>query len=97
MSDKYYVVAGNHDQYKAFVHKKTQQLSEMGVTDISYSHFVYVGADGFNLKGISNPHGWFYGTWRERSDIKNILTVLKVCTTDKPNETLNDLYWEVCK
>jgi hypothetical protein len=95
MSEKYYVVAGNHDQYKTFVHRKVTEMWEDGACP-SMSDFVYVGPDGDNLRGISNPHGWFYGTWRERKDIKNIVTVLKVCTNNN-NDALNKIYWDVCK
>lgn len=77
MNGKYFVVAGNYQQYKDFTKKKCDELWSQGL-EVSYSNFVYATVD--SLKGYSNPHGWFYGTWKERADINLILLHLMVAT-----------------
>jgi hypothetical protein len=46
-----------------------------GHSFITLSHFVYVG-EPESLKGVRNPHGFFFGTWRKKSNIKDILLTL---------------------
>lgn len=75
---KYYVVAGTRAEYNEFIKRKTIELYDSGIVDISLSHFVY--ADISNLKGISNPRGFFIGTWKERHDIVNIVLQLRMVT-----------------
>lgn len=78
MTGKYYVVAGNYTQFHTFIKKKAGELWLSGNHEVTLSHFVYVsGVD--QLRGISNPTGWFYGTWYERTDIRDILAVLTHC------------------
>lgn len=75
MSDKYFVIAGNRSEYMDFVHKKVNELFQCGQTSITFSHFVYVdGVD--NLKGYSDPRGWFVGSWREKKGINEIIVQL---------------------
>ena len=70
---KHFIICGNHNEFKEFVNKKLSSLTE----SFRFTDFVYVtGPEIF--KGYSNPHGWFIGTWRERSDMREILDVL--CT-----------------
>ena len=75
MNEKYYVIAGNRDQYLNFIKKKSKELWHKGDTSISLSHFVEVN-DVETLKGVSNPTGFFVGTWHKRNDIRPILTEL---------------------
>ena len=90
MSDKYYVVAGNHDQYRDFIKKKAEELWADGV-DVSLSRFVYATPD--SIKGIHNPHGWFYGTWRNRKDIQQLVAIMKISSDD--NTKLEEIFKEV--
>lgn len=71
---KYYVVAGNRNEFQEFIHRKSGELWQAG-KDVSFSHFVYVDSEE-KLAGVQNPHGWFYGTWRQRKDIRILLEVL---------------------
>ena len=95
MNGKYYVVCGNRNEFNEFIKRKAFELFGQGNTSISLSQFVHVDSVD-KIRGIHEPTGWFYGTWRERSDIKNILKVLMVCSTTK-NDMINDLYWELCE
>lgn len=82
MQGKYYVIAGNAIQGRDFTRRKALEMWNSGLTSISLSNFVYV-FDVTVLRGVSDPHGFFIGTWRERKDIKEILYLLKVATHDR--------------
>jgi hypothetical protein len=75
MNDKYYVIAGNHEEFKAFILRKAMEMTIDGNTSISLSDFVYVSGPE-TIKGLRNPRGFFFGTWRKRTDLKYILPSL---------------------
>lgn len=81
MNEKYYVIAGNRVQYLDFAQKKCDELWNAGNTSISLSHFVHVD-DITKLKGVSNPTGFFIGTWYMRDDIRDILSQLFTCCSN---------------
>ena len=63
---KYFVICGNHQE---FIHYTVRKLPE------ERADFTYVnGPDA--LRGSTNPKGFFYGSWRERSDILEIVEML---------------------
>ena len=80
MAGKYLVVAGNRNEFQIFIKRKCQELWAPGY-NISMSNFVYVAGED-QLRGYSNPQGFFVGTWRERNDIEQILNILLVCMSD---------------
>lgn len=82
MNGKYYVIAGNALQANEFIKRKAEEMWWAGYSSITLSNFVYV-ADVLTLKGVSEPHGFFVGTWRERQDILGILCQLMVTTQGK--------------
>lgn len=69
------MIAGTRSEYMAFVHKKVNELFNCGQTSITFSHFVYVDSVD-NLKGYSDPKGWFIGSWREKKGINEIMVQL---------------------
>jgi hypothetical protein len=75
MTNKYYVIAGSHEEYKAFILRKAMEMTIDGNTSITLSHFVYVSGPE-TLRGLRNPRGFFVGTWRKRTDSKDILLQL---------------------
>jgi len=80
VSGKYFVISGTKDQFNYFIRKKTSDMWNGGA-DITMSHFIYVdNKDRF--RGIQNPSGWFYGTWYERPDIRDILAWLTAACID---------------
>lgn len=93
--DKFFIVCGNITEYDYFIRKKVADFHKRGITSATLSHFRYVsGAEVF--RGISNPTGWFYGSWRNRSDIKDIVTtivVTKTATNIRPE--LTEVYKEI--
>lgn len=58
-----------------FVHKKVNEL--LLSTTVSFSDFVYVDSAD-NLRGYSNPKGWFVGSWREKKGINEIMVQLSL-------------------
>jgi hypothetical protein len=88
---KYFVVAGTYDQFKDFKIKKMAELWNSG-NRVEHTDFIYVTEE--TLRGYSEPHGWFIGTWRERSDIKRIMMLLRIAQRGI-NPTLDRLHAEV--
>ena len=75
MNEKYYVICGNHQEFQNFVTQKAGDMWVAGNTSVSLSNFVYVNGTE-QLRGISSPHGWFVGTWRDRKDLQEIIMQL---------------------
>jgi hypothetical protein len=63
---KYYVVAGNHDEYLHFTHRKSKE------SGIPLANFVYVSSE-VTIMGVENPTGWLYGSWRQKKHIDSII------------------------
>ena len=80
MVGKYLVVAGNRNEFQIFIKRKCQELWAPGY-NISMSNFVYVAGED-QLRGYSNPQGFFIGTWRERIDLEDIFMLLSTVMTD---------------
>ena len=76
MSDKYYVISGTRQEYNVFIQKKALELFNQGDTSVSLSKFVYVNSSQ-QLIGKVDPHGWFIGTWKDRSNIHEIIHELR--------------------
>ena len=69
MTDRFYVVAGTYDQYRAYLSKN--EFS---------SHYVYVSHPDM-LRGLKDPHGVFVGSWIDRHDIEDIILNLRIATS----------------
>ena len=73
-TSKLFVIAGTHSEYKNYVHKKLNEGSE--------AFYVYVSSVDA-LKGISDPHGVFIGSYKNRKDIRDILNQINIARIDK--------------
>lgn len=62
-----YVVAGNYDEYKAYVKRKPR---------IEFYYKYVVGVD--TLRGLSEIDGFYYGTYKDRPDIDDIIVQIAV-------------------
>ena len=96
MTNKYYVIAGSHEEYKAFILRKAMEMTIDGNTSISLSDFVYVSRPE-TIRGLRNARGFFFGTWRKRTDSKDILLQL-IYQTDEGStaeRVLSRLYKEI--
>jgi hypothetical protein len=90
---KVYVVAGNHDQAYEYINRKIAERISNGETVNKIGDYVYL--DKVNrLRGVSNPHGVFIGTWRDRPDILDIVFELIMHSTDptRLREIHDELY-----
>lgn len=76
--NKTFVIAGDSTQARFWISLDCQKRSAAGET-ISLSDYITV-SDQNKLRGIRNPHGVFIGTWYKRSDITDILNMLRVTT-----------------
>ncbi len=92
MNEKFYVIAGNRNEFENFCHNKCNDLIKEGKT-VSLSNFVYV-ISPIQLKGLSSPHGWFIGSWRTRHNIKEIVNTLCVCYHSGLPDTVLDIVQE---
>lgn len=88
-----YVVAGNQEQAYQYINRKIEERVRNGEEVSKISDYCYV-RDVITLRGVSNPHGVFVGTWRERKDIKDIVQQLMVSQTHV-NATLIKIWKEV--
>lgn len=82
----FFIVSGTYEEALEYMRKKN-------LNDYDY-RYVY---DRKTLLGHNNPHGCFYGSWRQRQDIQEILMELIVRTTDGSNWKLKDLLEEISK
>ncbi len=86
---KIYVIAGNHNQAYEYINRKLEERISNGEMVSKIGDYVYV--DSINrIKGISNPHGVFIGTWKDRPDIIDIVETLMIQSTS-PNSSLGKI------
>ena len=71
MKHRVWVIAGNVFQFNDYV--KSKPLNE----DKKYAYV----SDVNSLRGFSNPHGVFIGTWKSRNDILAIIDQLIISTS----------------
>lgn len=92
---KIYVVAGNHNEAYEYINRKIAERISNGETPNKIGDYVYVESIG-RLTGISNPHGVFVGSWRERKDILDIVFELIMHSTEstKLREIHDELFKE---
>jgi len=70
---KQFIITGTHYEFDFFVRSKLKAFPEL----YERKDFFYVsGPDTFF--GHEEVTGWFYGSWRERKDILQILDILSI-------------------
>lgn len=90
---KKFVIAGNHDQAMAWIKSDITKQATIDGRWRSISDYIIVsGID--NIKGFSNPHGVFVGTWRSRTDIVQIVECL-LMSSIHVNKDLGKIWGEV--
>jgi hypothetical protein len=80
-----YVIAGTYEEYNNFIKGRNYNTSE----------YKYV-TNANSLRGVTDPHGFFVGTWEKRLDRDDILSQLWMCTRTR-NPLLDDIIEEVDK
>lgn len=88
------VIAGNRKEAEQWVEKNTIHSRPSG--DMYHTYHQYIIVDDIDdLRGIPrNPKGRFIGTWKDRSDILDIIKELKM-STDGFNDKLADAWEQV--
>lgn len=100
MQPKIYVIAGNNQQFTNFVKNKLTKEWDKSITDNtpfnkSMSDFVYI-REPDQLLGITNPKGYFIGTWKDLPEIEAILINLQIATMGRA-PVLDKLYKSIRK
>lgn len=90
---KTFVVAGTHEQAQNWIRKNITDVANNYGEWRSFGDYVIVNSE-VNLKGFSNPHGVFVGSWRERKDLKPLLLQLHM-QSNPANPKILDLMREV--
>lgn len=85
-NDRYFVIAGTYEEYIEFIRRKTMELWNQGQTSVSFSHFTHV-IDVSQVKGCSNPKGWFIGSWKEKENVDWILMGLITSSSNDIGKT----------
>ena len=85
-SEKLFIVTGNKREYDFFIRKKADDLVKDGYP-ISLSHFVYVSSPDV-LRGQRDVHGWFYGSYRQRADLTEIVMQIRVSNNIPSNHII---------
>jgi hypothetical protein len=78
---KIFVIAGTQDQAHQYIKRKCEERFRAGETSVSMSDYVSV-SDANKLRGVRDPFGVFIGTWKERTDLMEILDVLSFAKHD---------------
>ena len=76
MNKKLFIVAGTIPEYAHWLQDNWDRIQQMGITRRQDVVFVS-GPDTF--RGCANIHGFFIGSFRERSDIKQICDMICIC------------------
>ena len=92
---KIFVIAGNRAEADQWIKSHLEKRAMSGVTTLSWSDYVVV-TDVTRLKGYSDPHGVFIGTWRQRKDMEGIFQQLLVShdITQQSHRHINQLWGE---
>ena len=90
---KTFVVAGTNEQAQNWIRQNITDYATTHGSWRSLSDYIIVNSE-MNLKGHSDPHGVFVGTWRERRDLKDIVQLLMVQSTN-PNPALGKIWKEL--
>lgn len=72
--NKSYVVAGNMDEFRQFVNRKKVEYDK---STLMMPRYIFVHSTA-TIRGLSEVHGWFTGTYEQRSDIEEIKATIKV-------------------
>lgn len=89
-----YIVAGNYEEFKAYVRKHARCWPHDPIDDIVTRNplrYVYVH-DRMTIMGLVEINGFYIGTWRERPDIEEIQQVIAhIKQRTKLIENMSDL------
>lgn len=90
--NRIFVIAGDNRQAAYWIDQDMMKRAAAGEIPRRTDYCYVSGED--KLRGCRNPHGVFVGTWRDRSDIIEIVNLLLIQSEYK-NDKLRDLAHEV--
>lgn len=76
MNDRIFIVAGHVSEYTHWVKKNFDRFYAKNKS-MSLSNFVYVSGPEM-LRGYSEVHGYFVGSYKNRQDIEHIKMMIKM-------------------
>jgi hypothetical protein len=93
---RYFVIAGDYQEFKDYRFRKFDEATRKGDDDLESfaSTLTYVRDPAF-LRGCSDPHGVFIGSWRNRPDIHEVVAILSAYQRI-PNTNLQEVVRMLC-
>ena len=85
MTNRYFIVAGNHAEYKDWLRENRSRFPANNINDFIWVH----SSDVF--RGSANPHGFFVGTFASRADLHDIVQTIIMCSHNMSLQTKSDL------
>ena len=85
MTNRYFIVAGNHAEYKDWLRENRSRFPANNINDFIWVH----SSDVF--RGSANPHGFFVGTFGSRADLHDIVQTIVMSSPDLTNQAKYDL------
>lgn len=73
--DKIFVIAGTYEQFRMFRQQLVYTMSVEGIP-IKYHDVVYVSGPD-QLRGYREPWGYIVGSWYNRRDIDQLVTLIR--------------------
>ena len=89
MTNRYFIVAGNHAEYKDWLRENRSRFPANNINDFIWVH----SSDVF--RGSANPHGFFVGTFGSRADLHDIVQTIIMCSHNMSTQTKSDLIYRV--
>jgi len=86
---KQFIITGTHSEFEFFVKSKLKAFPVL----YERKDFIYVPGPG-TFFGHEEVTGWFYGSWRERKDILQILDILSIKAKMPYMVTLKNIFIE---
>lgn len=80
---KIFVIAGTSSQALDWIRNNQTKRYNNGETDIGMGDYVIV-SEVNKLRGVTDPHGVFVGTWKTRVDLVQILNHLYLISPNNP-------------
>ena len=90
---KIFVIAGNHEEARAWIRTDVTRRWGAGATSANLSEYIIVDSPT-RVKGYSNPHGIFTGSWRQRKDILDIALTLSLSSNPR-NDAITNIIREL--
>ena len=85
MTNRYFIVAGTHAEYKDWLRENRSRFPANNINDFIWVH----SSDVF--RGSANPHGFFVGTFAARADLYDIVQTIIMCSHNMSLQTKSDL------